>query len=240
MAKDITDSVTWFLSLPVEHRDFLGRLRHWINLKIGTDGDTVWVKDFTMSQIDSVEVHSIPYKNLFYSHGPKLFPAGSILPARNIPSLLWTPVDRGLPVELPAFNHNYFGVHTKAEIRIVRSSEEHPGVAMIALASTVRDYVEQAPRMRLERMTWTLIDGRVMMMGVPLLPIEGEVYWNRNNSLLPVGYDFEFHALAATISEMLARGNTHWIVWDRNGTYRLMDKKMIMPLSVSSFRQTVQ
>jgi hypothetical protein len=65
------------------------------------------------------------------------------------------------------------------------------------------------------------------------------VYWSRNNSLLPAGYDFEFHVLAGTISEMLAPGNAHWIVWDRNGTYRLVDKKMMMPLSVSSFRQTV-
>ena len=116
MAQNAADDIDFFLLLNDAYKSDLGTIRIWNNLKVAFDEKHIWVKDFTHNQINSIEVKSIPYKTIFYSKGAKLYLQNSLLPDRNIPaSLLWTSIDRALPIRLPSFNHNILVFRKKSK-----------------------------------------------------------------------------------------------------------------------------
>lgn len=239
MAQDSSDGVTWFISIPSEHIDVLGSIRHWENLKMAVDGQTVWVKDFTTTQIESAEVKIIPYKEVFYSRGPKLFPHGSGLPGGTVPSLLWSPIERGIQVQLPAFNHNYFGVQEKVETRIVRVEREEEPVAMLIGLSSLKEYLSSAPAVRSEKLQWTVVGPFAMVMGTPILPVKDNVLWQRGGNLLPAGYDFELPAIAESLEKHLSEGGTKYLLWHPDSSYTAVPKNNFRQLSLSGFRDSL-
>jgi hypothetical protein len=240
MAIDSAGSVAYFLLLPLEHKDYLGAVRHWENLKVGVEEGVIWVKDLTTVQIDSVEIKSIPHKTLYYTSGPSLYKQGSLLPDRAIPSLLWTPVARGLPIELPPYNHNYFGVNERIAVRLVSTDQEQEAYAMLASMEALQAYVQSAPAIRLKHIRWVIANEKSLLLGTPLLPIQGDVYWRLNDFLLPAGCQFEFPLLAETIQALLNPKGDHWIVWQTDGRYWKLAKEDVRPLSIASFRESIK
>ncbi|MGB8191504.1 MAG: hypothetical protein WCF67_06270 [Chitinophagaceae bacterium] len=241
MALDTSNGLSYFLCIATEHSHYLAAIRHWSNLKIAFEEELVWIKDLSAIQADSIEVKSIPFKELYYSSGHKLFLKGSLLPDRNIPSVLWTPIERGLPVRLPAFNHNFFGIENKAGVKIVKSVEEREGYALMVNMSTLSDYIEKAPAVRLKGLGWAMVDGdKALILGNPLLPLQGEAFWRMNDFLLPAGYQLELHALADTLNELLNAEKDQWIIWNTDGSYWKINKQDVRPLSISSVRAIVQ
>ena len=241
MALDPSNGVTYFLRIAAEHRDYLGAIQHWNNLKMAVEEGMIWVKDLTQKQVDAVEVKSIPYKELYYAVGQQLFPLQSLLPYRNIPSLLWTPVERGLPVQLPAFNHNYFGIHDKIVVRLIPSDQEEEAAALLVTVDDLKTYIETAPAVRLQGLHWALVgDDKAIILGAPLLPLKGDAFWCSHDFLLPAGYCFELYALAGTINGLVNPERKDWIVWGREGTYWKLDKQLLKPLSIGSFRVSLK
>lgn len=240
MAIDSANSVAYFLSLPLQHKDYLGAVRHWDNLKVGIEEDLIWVKDLTTVQVDSVEIKSIPHKTLYYSNGPFLCRQGSLLPDRALPSLLWTPIERGLPIELPAFNHHYFGLSEKVAIRLMPTDEEQEAYANLVSMEALQHYVETAPAVRLQKIQWVIVNEKALLAGIPLLPLKGDVYWRQNNFLLPAGYRFELSLLTETLQAMLNPDDDHWIIWQTDGRYRKVAKEQMRTLSIASFRESIK
>ncbi len=241
MAQNASDDIGYFLLLDEVHKADLGTIRVWSNLKIAFDGKDIWVKDFTHQQIHSVEVKSIPYKTIFYSKGAKLYLHNSLLPDRNIPaSLLWTQIDRALPISLPDLNHNYFGIQEKISIALVASETEAEAVAMITSLDVLKQYIETAPAIRLEHLFWTILQNKdVLLIGKPLLPITGQTYWRQEDVLLPVGFDFDLSILAGKLIDTINPGRRGIVLWNQENRYLFIDKNAFQPLSLSSFRNTV-
>jgi MoxR-vWA-beta-propeller ternary system domain bpX2 len=239
MASDATNHITYYLSIPADHEDKLGRIRHWANLKLGHEDSTVWVKELDYTQLNSIEVKSLPFKKLYYEKAGRLFFITSTLPERTVPAILWTAIDRAIPVKLPSFNHNYFGLPDKLDIKLVNSEQEEKPVATLVGLTVLKQYIENAPAVRLTKIQWVILNEQnVLLFGVPLLPITGSTYWARQDMLLPAGYDFEFNVLAKTIRDWVNPDGNHWIVWDQNSSYYRIPKNDLVPLSHSSFRLT--
>ncbi|GAB2647814.1 hypothetical protein GCM10027035_46820 [Emticicia sediminis] len=239
MATNAPNDLTYFLYLKNERKDDLVALRHWSNLKIGFEGDGIWLKDFDYLQINSIEVKQIPYKKIFYSKDSKLFLYGSLLPEQDIPALLWTPIERGLPINLPSFNHNFFGITQKLKIQLVASNTEQEIVALLLKAEILKEYVEAAPAIRLQNLHWVVINQTdCLVIGRPLLPIQGNVFWRNSNSLIPAGFDFEWPILSEKVNQIVNPNSKDLVVWNTNSTYFLIAKESIKPLTISSFRQT--
>jgi hypothetical protein len=79
MAEDTSNNLVYWLQLKLVHKEYLGAIRHWDNLKMATDKDHLWVKDFTAVQLDSAALKSIPFTALFYCKDDQLFLKGSLL-----------------------------------------------------------------------------------------------------------------------------------------------------------------
>lgn len=241
MAADSANGISWFLSLAAGHKDHLGPVRHWSNLKIAFEGETIWVCGFTAEQIESVAVKTIPYHSVYYAEEGRLFPRGSLLPARAVPVLLWSPIGRGLPVELPPLNHYFFGLGDRVNIRLTPSAEARETFALITALDILGAYVETAPAVRLQGLTWVVLDeDRALILGGPLLPLPGEVCWRRDCFLLPAGRDFEFPVLEEALKRRLNPGDDHWVIWEAGGNWFRIPQRALRPLSIRSFRRTVK
>jgi MoxR-vWA-beta-propeller ternary system domain bpX2 len=237
MAQDSANHITYFLAIEQRYVDFLGKIRHWNNLKIATEDTYFWVKDFSFEQINSLEVKTIPYKQVYYSQDHKLFKVDSLLPDRNVPTLLWTPIERGLSVELPNYNFNFFGLKDKIDIKLVLSEREKPVLGMIADREVLEEYIQNAPAVRLQKLTWAILNEKsVFIMGEPNLPIRGEIFWQNSNFFLPIGYDFELSILTKTINQLIDPNEANFIVFSKNNNYFLIEKTNLQTLSLSSFR----
>ena len=230
--------MSYYLLINAEHKTHLSAIRSWQNLKIAFDGDQIWVKDFDYVQINALEVKSMPQKSLFYEKDGKLFLLNSALPDRNIPSLLWTALERALPIELPKMNHNFFGIEQKINIKLIPSETEVADNVMITSIERLKNYIATAPSVRLQNIKWALLnDDKVLLFGTPLLPISGETFWQRGDFLLPSGYDFDLYLLSETLNQILNPERENWIVWNTDTTYFSIDKDDLEQLSLGSFRR---
>ncbi len=229
----------YFLEIKKEHKDFLGSIRHWDNLKTAFETDIIWIKDFSLEQINAAEIQQIPYKKVYELKEHLLFEKNSLLPSKKLPSgLLWTPILRALPVSLPKFNHNYFGIDQKLQISIKPSEAIKEAYALLVDYNELKLYIETAPKFRLEPLQWVVFDKSALILGSPLLPIKGNTYWLDHDFLLPTGYHFEWFALTKTIQEKLNPSGENLILWNLDNSYSTIPKTTIKQLSISSFRLT--
>jgi len=185
-------------------------------------------------------VKSMPYKTGYYTKDGKLHLQGSLLPDRNVPSLVWTRIDRALPIELPRLNHNFFGLEEKISTKLIPSEKEEKAVAMLTTMDALRVYVEAAPKVRLKPLRWTIVNGDwALIFGTPLLPLQGQTYWEHGNILIPTGYDFDISILKNSIDKLLNPNQDLLTVWNRDSTWFDLQKTDVVELSISSLRLSV-
>lgn len=239
MATDTSNTINYYLCLKKEQIEHLGSIRLWSNLKAAFEGTKIWVTGFEQYQIESLEVKTIPYKTIFDEHDGKLHLHNSLLPERNIPSLLWTKIDRALPIELPSLNHNFFGIEEQISMQLIASETEAPAIAMVTSVDRLKAYIETAPSIRLQNLKWAVLENNeVFILGQPLLPITGNVFWQRADFIIPVGFDFELSLLVNTLNNVLNTGRKSLIIWNKDSSYFKIGHTDLQRLSLSSFRQT--
>lgn len=237
MAENPSDHISCFLRLSLTEKYCLGTIRHWSNVKMAYDGDDIWLTGFDEAQIHAPEVKSIPYACSYTARNGKLYRLHSLLPVQNIPSLLWTPIERALPVQIPLTNSNYFGIRQHIEPKLVTSKNEHPAAAMMISLATLGDYIHIAPSVRISRMEWAIIGHDALIAGTPVLPVNGDVFWQNGDFLIPAGYDFDLPVLSGTINKVF-NPQGHRVVWRTDSSYILVDKRCFRPLTISSYKQS--
>lgn len=229
----------YFLEINKKHIDFLGAVRDWENLKVAFESEAVWVKDFHPEQLNTTEIQQIPFHIIYELKENLLFKKGSLLPVKKLPSgLLWSPILRAIPISLPKFNHNYFGIDQKIQLRLKPSEIENEAYALLTDYNELKTYIETVPDFRLKPLHWVVVEKKVLILGKPMLPIKGKTFWLKNDFLLPSGYDFEHSILAKTIQENLNPLREDLIVWNIDNSCFKITKDSLKPLSISSFRLT--
>ena len=238
MGENTTHGLVYFLKIDKAYQEHLGNFRHWDNLKWGQDDAFVWLKDFTEAQIHSLAIQQLPFKELFYVQNQQLFPFGKKLPIGKAPSFLWTPIERAISVELPPTNENELPtLEEKVMVNIVPSEIEKQGIALLTELKHLQQYIETAPAIRLKKLSWLMIDhSKALVLGTPLLPLPGQVFWADNKFLLPLGYHFELPILSQYINKKVNPDYENWILWDKTGSYSVIPQEQIQRLSISSVR----
>ncbi|HLO53108.1 MAG TPA: hypothetical protein VK169_02410 [Saprospiraceae bacterium] len=238
MAENFADHL---IQIETVHKELLGQIRHWGNLKIATEGNYIWIKNFTELQLASTELHSIPFTKTFVCKDNLLFPKESLLPFKKMPNLLWTPIERALNIELPNFNHNFFGIHQPVEIKLISTDAEQKATVLLVNMQTASKYISNASAIRLKPLEWVLIDAEnALIFGEPMLPIDGKTFWQKGKFIFPVGLHLEFQLLEKAIEKKLNLSQNQLIWWTSEYNYCLIDSKMLKPLSISSWKQTLK
>lgn len=242
MANHPADDVI-YLSIPLRQdwEQLLAPIRHWSNLTVTLEKDGIFIHGFSPEQVGALEVKTMPYRTLYRAMEGKLFPDGSLLPSRDIPANEGWPMANALPLGLPWFNRNFFGFHDSPpiDIRLVSAPEERPAAALIVYLEALAAWIETAPAVRLQPLTWAVLDEeKAFILGEPLLPLPGEAFWRKGDHLLPLGMEFELPALEGALSRLLNPGSGHWLVWQPDGGYFRISRADLAELSISSFRAT--
>lgn len=238
MAENFTD---YLVQIETVHKEYLGQIRHWDNLKIAAEANYIWIKNFTEWQLTSVELQSIPFTKTFVCKDNLLFPKGSLLPLKKMPNLLWTPIERALSIELSNFNHNFFGIHQDIDIKLRATDTEQKATVLLVNKLTASNYISNASAIRLKPLTWVLIDSDdALIFGEPMLPLDGKTFWQKGNFIFPVGLYFEFELLEKFIDKKLNPHQTQWIWWTSEYCYSLINKNMLKPLTISSWKQPLK
>ena len=230
----------FYVELHKSHLDYLAPIRHWENLKLAFQGETVFIKDFTPLQINDVVLLQIPHLIVYELKEQLLFLRGKLVPTKKIPSaLLWMPILNALPIEVPKYNMNYFGIHDKVDIQMVKSEVEQKPFGLITKLENVKGYIETLPKVRLQALKWVIIEDSVLFLGTPLLPIKGQTYWLKDNCLFPTGYALEFDILFPIVKKQLNPNNDSMLLFQNNNSYLSIPLSDCKPLTLSSFRLTV-
>lgn len=240
MAKNITDiSNNFWLVISESNKHFLGGIRHWENIKIAVQNGTIYLKEITAHQIKDTVIQQIPSKAIYYEKENLLFPQNQIVPSKRVPiGLLWSPIAKLLAVQLPKENFNFFGINEKIPLEIVSVDKEYPANAIVTTIEQANEYILNAPEMRLSALEWTILQGKILIIGTPLLPIKGNAYWQYQNHLIPCGYHFNHPQLAQYFYQK-NKWQKELIVWQKDSGYIVVNKDLIKPLSISSFRLTL-
>lgn len=240
MAQDATSSVKYYLRVEKTYQNDLAELRAWANLKVAFEADEIWVTNFTYDQIHAITIKQIPFKTLYYAKQGKLFLLNSRLPETIEPQFLWTPIVRAMPLTLGGYNHNYFGVNESITIKLKPADDERNSAAILATLKDVSAFIQNAPEFRLTNLNWCLInENKALIIGNPLLPINGKVFWRLNSMFVPIGSDFELSIAAELIESRINEDTLSYILWNEDGQYSLIPKASFSQLSISSFRKSV-
>lgn len=242
MAEDAANGITYLLEIQQTHQHYLGQIRHWTHLSIATGNGVYWIKGLTEAQVTGVEVKSIPFTQLYSLRGQQLFRVGGLVPEKTLPAgLQFVPVAQGLPVQLPSFNHNYFGIDEQLTIQLLPAEKEQPACGMLVSLEALGNYISTAAAVRLQSLQWMVLDNATaLVLGTPLLPVSNaQVLWKDGFFLLPAGYGFEWPALSAVLQQKM-KPEGDWILWMPDATYLPLLAQQLKPLSLSSFRLTVQ
>uniref|UniRef100_UPI00404B5B07 hypothetical protein n=2 Tax=Flavobacterium sp. TaxID=239 RepID=UPI00404B5B07 len=230
----------FYVELQKSQLEFLSPIRHWDNLKLAFVGENILIKDFTNEQINDVKLFQIPQIVVYELREHLLFRRGKLVPTKNLPTaLLWMPILNALPIELPKYNMNYFGIHDKIDVQIVKSEIEKTPYGMIATLESVKGFIETLPQVRLQALKWIVIEDKVLFLGTPLLPIKGQTFWRKDTFLFPTGYAMEFDILFPIIKKRLNPNDDCLILFQNNSTYLSIPLRDFKPLTIGSFRLTV-
>ena len=206
-------SQEWMLSVPYTEKDALYGLRHLSHLKMGTADDQFWVTGFTDDQLADQAVLRMRQKQVYAVKGGKLYLKGSLLPARSMPFVLWTPIDRALPVKLPNYRGNYTDLPPPAVCQLVPVATEQEPKAQLVDLNQLAHYIKTAPAVRLKPISWVMLGQHdALLFGLPLLPIPGKTFWARARILLPAGYDLNFPLLANWLNLALNPSGREWVL----------------------------
>lgn len=230
----------YYVELEKSHLDYLAPIRHWDNLKLAFEGERVFIKDFTAVQINDTVLLQIPHIIVYELKEQLLFRKDKLVPSKKLPSaLLWMPILNALPIDLPNYNMNYFGIHDKIDIKIVKSNVEQEAFGLITKIEEIKEYIEALPKVRLQNLKWIIIEDSILFLGMPLLPIQGQTYWLKDNCLFPTGYALEFEILFPIIKKELNPNNDCMLLFQSNSTYVSFPINECKPLNLSSFRLTI-
>lgn len=229
------------IEINIANFDLLNQIRHWGNLKIASHHESIWVKGFTKEQLEDNALLSIPYTKSYICIDNNLYLKNHIILERKIPNLLWSPIELAIPVDLPKGNFNFFGLKYHYAPKLIPTKNEAIASILIVDISSVDKYIHNAPNFRLARLEWiALPSNRAMIKGLPMLPIQGEAYWQLDNFILPVGFTLEFSFLKNEIAKKIDNTDLHYIWWATEYEYVLIEKSSFTILSISSWALTTQ
>ncbi|WP_419868667.1 hypothetical protein [Chryseobacterium sp. CT-SW4] len=227
----------FWAEIPRAGEDFLGSVRDWKNIQVALDEEVIWLKGFTEEQAASPELRQLPDFILYELREGLLFRKNALVPSKKIrTALLWSPIDKALPVDFPLSNQNYFGIHEKVKVKLKTAEEEQPAFALLSPLEEIKNILVAIPGFKLDLISWTLLDDNALFLGEPLLSLPGNTYWKKDGHLLPTGLDFEWRNLSLLLQKKYNKNADRWILWSREGEYISIPKENFRKLSVSSFR----
>lgn len=229
----------YWISVDPLHQKSLFDLRKWSHLKIAYEEDLIWIRGFTNNEISSVKVLKIPSAKKYYIKNTQLYLLGNRLPNMVEPSLLWTDIQRGLTLSLPTQNFNYFGLEQKYSIAIVPTEITYKINVSLVKLEALYAFVKSAAQIRMSPLLWTIIDDtQAMIIGDPLLPMNGEDYYCHGCFIIPGGWKLKYENMLDIYGASLSNSSSYWFVINEKNKIQKIKKSKFVNLNKASVVQS--
>lgn len=240
METNAGNGIEYWLSIDKSLEHALFELRKWPHLKMATEENRIWIRGCSLPEIESTTVLSLPSADRYYLKETTLYLVGNKLPARVEPSLLWTPIQRALKLNLPKQNFNYFGIEQAHIISIIPSEKEYPVDATMIKLEALHAYVKIAPKVRLANLQWIVLNNNdALIVGEPLLPIKSEDYYLFGSFLIPAGWKLKFENMVDIYKNALPDNPDFLYLIGKENKITKIRKSDFSPLNKGSVSQSI-
>ena len=209
--------------------------------------DALWLR----GEIDEAEIApqlaTIPGARRFDVLADKqLRPLGRLVPEGHLPEGHWQPLATWLQVEFPPLSSVVSSTPPLEPVRLslARSGEiREPALLEVSL-EILADYIETAPQWRIQR--WQLALPRdntaaqnrtVLVRGLPLPPLPGQIWTEQEGICVPAGYAWEPAVNAAVVRQLLGLDLQELGLLDPQGTHEVVLPDHWVRASRSAVRQ---
>jgi hypothetical protein len=205
-------------TVPVEHLQPLGHLRHWRGVEVLSVPPRVWLRAIHMEAEHEDAVRRLPGAERYtILDDGQLVPAAGRVPCGHLPSGPWQPLADWLRVELPVCD-DALALVAQHSIRLVRSvTEREPTWLRTSLAAWTA-YAVTAPLVRLAK--WTFVADRrgdVLIRGAPLPPLPGMRLVERDGIVVPVGWEWTPALAPDVLRQVFSLGKGDALLWTPDG-----------------------
>jgi hypothetical protein len=175
---------------------------------------------------------SLPAEASYYcDEAGRLFPVGKNTPVRILKDLVWEPLLDFLSLEMPV-SAMPGETDITVQMKLVRGSVVHEVFALKIDLKDWKNYVEKAPMIRLQQLTFAVSAGKeVLVVGIPLPGLNGQQYWRYKNILLPAGFDFD----PPVIADLLPTAGD-FTLFDQNGSFETVPAAAFMAVKRTTVR----
>jgi hypothetical protein len=204
MAKDTT---VFLLKLDRKDERPLFRLRTESRLEVAETKSFLWVRANQVDKALQQQLKALPSIGTYRLEQGLLFPEGGSVPTGSLPtSLKWQAVgDWVTPEPPPSVMPPLKAPEPAWSLELVKATQEQAVVALLVKADAWFDYVETAPKARLDALSFALSDDkRALIIGQPLPPLPGQLYWQVEQLLLPAGWSLAHPVLGPLLSQSMS------------------------------------
>jgi len=194
----------WVVCLPRESVASLGRLRLVPRLSVCEQAEEIWLQGEGGDESLEAALRGLPGGRRFSVLADRqLLADGARVPHGYLPEGPWHPLAEWLGVTLdPA------GLAGKiaegVPVHLVRSSSPRAANVLLLALETWQEYGASAPQVRLERWSFAVSDDKaVIVRGLPLPPLPGQAFVEREGVAVPAGWDWSPPVEPAVLRDVL-------------------------------------
>lgn len=219
----------WVLVFKKSDLSALGSVRCWPDMQAAETETEIWLRCPIQQTNLGEPLRRLPALYTYRENkAGLLFPVQGITPISTLPALGWVNIREFIPLEMPtaALPAQMDQTYT---LKLVPSSTYRPGAALRMNLSDWQHYAETAPDIRLQQLHFALAaSGQVLVIGLPLPSVPGEEYWQREQLLLPSGYDLEL-PITATLIAMRENVAGAKFLFEKNGDWQKIEHNSFVP-----------
>jgi hypothetical protein len=232
------------MALAMSDFESLGTVRTVDGILASTFEGKIWLRGIPLLEKADKRVRQLPAEKTYLMNEEQLlFPVGGATPEGKLPETNWKSIAEFVSVENPVSampglikgqSESY-----RVPFKLNRSELSKEGEALYINLEEWKAFADSTPLHRLQALKFAVSDqGEVLVMGTPLPAIPGKEYWMRDMMLIPGGYDLEYPALSAQISERLNPLKDAVIVLHEDGNWEKIGWDDFVSASRSAIRLT--
>ncbi|MEM0997035.1 MAG: hypothetical protein AAGN35_08150 [Bacteroidota bacterium] len=223
--------------LSLSDRPALGAVRSEPQLRVAEHGGKIWLRGLPPLAKVPAHLRSLPAQTTYrLVEGDLLFAVGALTPVGTVPDGPWKTLPDYLPVERPVAAMPG-KIQQKLPFRLRESDMPRKGEGIVLSLTALKAWIEQTPAHRLRDLKYAVsAHGEALVLGQPLPAQPGAELWRDGWLLLPAGYELEYPALAALISQRLNPMRDGVVRLHPDGTWEKIPWTFLQAVSRSGVR----
>lgn len=203
------------------------------------DEPILWLKLEIEGDIIPVAIQQLPATGRYWvDEAARLFPVGGLTPVAQLPDLDWLPIASFIAIELPVAALPAQTTEIES-IKLIRSEEPKEANFLLLPWDRWKDYALAASNIRLKPLSYAVSDERLVIVhGTPLPPLPGQLFWQKEQILLPAGWDVEYPIVAEILSVTQLKEKSGLLLYQTEQLSELPPTKKFVKTSRSSIRKT--